>query len=338
MRRRKKRMWEKWRNQINFINTVSKELEADVSQNRFCHYTSLPVLFSILDNDECWISNVRFSNDASEELLLDDTGDTRDDYVMCFCDSDDQLSQWRGYCHSGGASIDFYLDKPMDYSVLWSDYKYPTNYELHENLPLPVIYFPSKPTNTDIREFKLFVNTWRGNDGEKIDLADILPYIKNNNFNEERELRMVFSNLEGRLDKCVRFRTLDNGVKVPYMVIKCGDIGKMMGKCSTDVFMIDDTYLQDRLDNNEPIWISEGSDQKEIFFEVRKKVDEFLRGTNDTIKIFCRGHLPIMQIRVAPSDNQKRVIEQIKRFCTSKYWLSDVKVLPSEIPYVKSLT
>ena len=331
-------MWEKWKNRIDFIDTVSKELGAEVSQNRFCHYTSLPVLFSMLDKDECWISNVRFSNDASEELLLGDMRDVRDDYIMCFCDSDDQLSQWRGYCHSGGASIEFYLHEPVNYSILWADYKEPTNYELYENRPLPVIYFPSKPMYSNILDFKIFVNGWRGNNNEKIEFADILPYVKNNMFNEERELRMVFSNEEGKLDKCIRFRTLDNGVKVPYMVIKCGDIGKMLGKCDTDIIAIDDTYLQEKIENNRPIWIEEGSDQKTIFLEVRDKVDKFLAGSNDTIKIFCRGHLPIMQIRVAPSNNQKRVIEQIKRFCRSKYWLSDVEIIPSEIPYVQSLT
>lgn len=331
-------MWEKWKTQIEFINTMAQELGAEVSRNRFCHYTSLPVLFNILEKDECWISNARFSNDASEELLLGDMRNIRDDYIMCFCDSDDQLSQWRGYCHNGGASIEFYLDKPIDFSILWADCKHPTDYELCENRPLPVIYFPNKPTNIDIQDFKSFVNGWRSGSNEKVDFADILPYVKNNDFDEERELRMVFSNIEGKLDKCVRFRTLDNGVKVPYMVIRCGDIGKMSGKCSTDIAVIDDSYLREKFENNQPIWIEEGSDQREIFLEVRKKVNTFLEGNSGMIKIFCKGHLPIMQIRVAPSDNQQRVVEQVKRFCRSKYWLSDIEILSSEIPYVQSLT
>lgn len=331
-------MWEKWKNQINFINTVAMELGAEVSRNRYCHYTSLSVLFSILDNDECWISNARFSNDSSEELLLGDIRDIRDDYIMCFCDSGDQLSQWRGYCHNGGASIEFYLDQPVDYSVLWANYNAPTNYELCENRPLPVIYFPSKPTNMDIQDFQLFVDGWKGDNGNTINYLDIVPYVKNNEFSEERELRMVFSNMEGRLDKCIRFRTLDNGVKVPYMVIKYGDIGKMMGKCSTTVDEINDEYLEKKLKDNRPIWIDEGSNQKEIYLEIKKKVNTFLKGRNDVIKIFCRGHWPILQIKVAPSDNPKRVVEQIKRFCRSKYWLSDVEISQSEIPYVRSLT
>ncbi len=329
-------MIKKWKNQLEFIETVTTELGGDISENRFCHYTSLPVLFSILDGDECWISNARFSNDSSEELLLKDMRNIKDDYIMCFCDSDDQLSQWRGYCHDGGASIEFYFSEPMSYSILRADYSKPTDYELYINRPLPVIYFPSKPTNTEIREFEAYVNGWDGD--EKIQLEDMLPYVKNNLFCEERELRMVFSNVDGNLDKCVRFRTLANGVKVPYMVIRNGDIGKMLGKCGTDVTKIDDTYLKEHYETNKPIWIEEGSDQSQVYKKVKEKIDKFLVGKSRGIKVFCKGHLPIMQIRVAPSDNQTRVIEQVKRFCRSKYWLCDVEVLPSEIPYVKSLT
>ena len=97
-----------WNNRINLIKESADELGVGIAQNRYCHYTSLPVLFEILENDECWITNVRFSNDSSEELLLGDMRSIRDDYIMCCCDSDDQLSQWRGYCHNGGASIVFY--------------------------------------------------------------------------------------------------------------------------------------------------------------------------------------------------------------------------------------
>lgn len=327
---------EVWRNLQNFIKKASEELPADLPHNKFCHYTSLPVLFNILDGDECWISNARFSNDASEELLLEDTRNVRDDYIMCFCDSDDQLSQWRGYCHKGGASIEFYLDEPINFSILWSNFNTPTDYVLKENCPLPVIYFPGAPTKTDIRDFKNFVSSWT--DTYKIKLDDVLPYVKNNAFCEEREHRMVFSNVNGELDRCIRFRTLDNGIKVPYMVIRCGDIGKMMGKCETDILSIDDTYLNQCYNLFKPIWINEGSNQKEVYFKVQEKVNKFMKGKCGEIRIYCKGHLPIKQIRIAPSDNQDRVVEQLKRFCRSKYWLWDVKVVSSKIPFIRSLT
>ena len=326
-------MLQKWIDRMNFIKEAAIEQGVDLAQNRFCHYTSLPVLFNILENDECWISNVRFSNDSSEELLLGDMRSVRDDYIMCYCDSDDQLSQWRGYCHNGGASIEFYFYEPLNYSILWANYDDPTHFELYENCPFPVIYFPCNATESDANDFKYFVSQF-----DQIELEDIWPYIKNEVFEEERELRMVFSNIDGCLDKCVRFRTLNNGVKVPYMVIKCGDIGKMMGKCQMDMNEITEEYLTNLYNNNMPLWIDEGSNQREIYKKVRKKVDDFLAGKDGNIPIFCRGHFPIMQIRVAPSYDQNRIVEQIKRFCRGKYWLQDVEVLASEIPFVQSLT
>ena len=36
----------------------------------FYHYTSIGTLFNILKNDSLWASNARFSNDASEEKLI----------------------------------------------------------------------------------------------------------------------------------------------------------------------------------------------------------------------------------------------------------------------------
>lgn len=78
---------------------------------QFYHYTSLPVLFSILEGDAFWASNARFSNDAMEEKLLkSDYKLNRDDYAICFCSEDDILSQWRGYCHEGGASREIFIE------------------------------------------------------------------------------------------------------------------------------------------------------------------------------------------------------------------------------------
>lgn len=111
----------------------------------------------------------------------------QDNNIMCYCDSDDQLSQWRGYCHNGGASIEFYFYEPLNYSILWANYDDPTHFELYENCPFPVIYFPCNATESDANDFKYFVSQF-----DQIELEDIWPYIKNEVFEEERELRMVF--------------------------------------------------------------------------------------------------------------------------------------------------
>lgn len=299
------------------------------------HYTSLPVLFSILDGDECWLSNVRFSNDSSEELILGDQRELRDDYIICFCENGDLLSQWRGYCPSGGASILFYMRKEMYFSVLRSDYSDTHKYEYILNRPLPVIYFTENPRPDEIKFFKDFVRTRHYK--PEIKVNDIWPYVKNGSFKEELESRLVFSNSEGELDRCVRFRTLENGVKVPYVVVKCGDIGKMSGRSVTGISGWTDTMLRKRYNSHLPVFIEEGSDQDEIYKDLRKKIKKIAGNCKNEFPVICKGHLPIIRITVAPSPDQERVAEEIRRFCRSKYWLRDVYVECSKIPYISSL-
>lgn len=90
------------------------------------------------------------------------------------------------------------------------------------------------------------------------------------------------------------------------------------------------------------IWIPEGSNQESIFNEVNKKVQEYNHNSlgdadKSYIDIYCKGHLPIKKITISPMYGQQRVKEQDKRYCYSKYWLRNVEVVCSEIPYVTTL-
>ena len=55
-----------------------------------------------------------------------------------------------------------------------------------------------------------------------------------------------------------------------------------------------------------------------------------------SIKVYCNGQLPIDKIIVSPTYDRERKREEIKRFCMSKYWLNEVDVEVSKIPYVKT--
>ncbi len=331
-----KTLWEKkWDVISRIAKRIAPGMELDYYD--FWHYTSLPVLFKILDGNEFWASNVRFSNDAMEERMLKlDNMESRDDYIVCVCAEDDMLSQWRGYCHSGGVAIKLYFNYPQDYSILHSDFDTSGKYEVYENTPLPVVYLsPDAQTQNQRKQIKDVVD----NSGyaEDIRLEDILPYMKNGCFFEERESRMVFSNINGNLSKCIRFRTLQDGVKVPYIVIRHGVVGKMKGNCLTDPTRINDDYIKYKVDQNMPIWIEEGADQEAKYYEVIQHIKEYTkRAKLDTsVKLFCRGKLPVEEITVAPTYDRERKAEQIKRFCMSKYWLKNVKVKVSEIPYIQ---
>ena len=58
---RQKRMW---------IENAADEMSCILAKSRIYHYTSMKILFDILEGDSFWVSNARFSNDATEEGLL----------------------------------------------------------------------------------------------------------------------------------------------------------------------------------------------------------------------------------------------------------------------------
>lgn len=295
----------------------------------YWHYTSLPKLFSILENDELWAGNVRFSNDETEERLLDDG--IYDDYMLCFCSEGDQLSQWRGYCHDGGASVRFKLSPLEEYSIVPINNANKSKRLLYKSGPIPVIYVDSNNEESgERREIEKWMKS-RREDSQKI-----RPYLKNALFYEERESRLVFINREETLSKYIGFRDAGKGVRVPYMIVKYGDCDKMKKRCRTCACRYDEGCLQRIFDDASAIWIDEGRDQEDVFHDVDRRVKDFLRKNvfKENIPIYCKGHWPISEIIVAPTDDRERIAEQIQRFCKSKYWLRNVEVTASKIPFV----
>lgn len=327
------------------IQSTLKELSEYVVQKEwrhtgtFYHYTSLFKLFNILENDCFWASNIRFSNDETEVKLLND--DRHDDYVVCFCEKRDQLSQWRGYCFEGGASIGLHIGQYQQYSILQADYDTSGGYMIYENAPIPVLYVDPRNLSEDKNNTELdacvdYMNR-KFKDREEYKYL-ISPYIKNSLFYEELESRLAFVNKAEELSKHIRFRNLDNGVKIPYIVVKHGDVKRMAANCRTNPCDYDESRLQEEYDAHKDIWIDEGRDQEAVFYEILERVKIFISKNEydeNGIKIYCRGHLPIEEIVVAPTADRARVAEQIERFCRSKYWLRNVKVRESVIPYVK---
>lgn len=69
-----------------------------------------------------------------------------------------------------------------------------------------------------------------------------------------------------------------------------------------------------------------------------KEVNEFnkmhMLKENAHMRIHCEKHLPIRKIMVAPTYDRERTAEKIKRYCWSNYWLRDVDVTYSQIPFI----
>jgi hypothetical protein len=85
-----------------------------------------------------------------------------------------------------------------------------------------------------------------------------------------------------------------------------------------------------------PIYIvlGQGDDQEKIY----NALNEYLMnlGKRKLFKIWCNGHPPIRQVIVEHRENTKAIVESIKRYCSHVWWLKDVDVIPSAIPYRKS--
>lgn len=307
------------------------------------HYTSLPVLFNILEKDSFWVSGTRFSNDSSEEILLknevfEELNYTNDSFIMCFSDKADCLSQWRGYCPNGGVAIEFDVQQPRIYSILHADYDTSQYYETELNVPFPVLYVDQEHLSSSANSLSAQLK----NDDTKYppwNVGDIIPYFKNIAFEEEDEWRLLFGNRDGNLSQCVRFRTLQDGVKVPYMVVQAGDLAKNYSQCAFKPEEYSQKKLEEmRYKGINAVQIPQGNDQSSVYYKVEQEVASFnmkqgLRGKN-RIRIFCEGHLPIRQIMVAPTYARERIAEKIKRYCWSNYWLRDVDVVYSRIPYI----
>lgn len=332
----------------NWIEHIRKnfdllDLTKDKLYTNLYHYTSLSVLFSLLEKDSIWASGTRFSNDSSEETLLknevfQDLNYMGDSFIICFSDKEDCLSQWRGYCFNGGVSIEFDVTRPRDYSVLHADNEISHKYELIHNVPFPVLYVEPKQLSPlpNSLTTQLLAESDSG-EYAPWKARDIIPYFKDLAFAEESEWRLMFGNHNGELSKCVRFRTVQDGIKIPYMVIKAGDLGKDLSKCNFDP----SEYTYEKMDllreNGEDIIIPQGNDQESIYYKMESIVARYnydRRKEKWPIKIYCEGHLPIRRIIVAPTYARERVAEKIKRYCWSIYWLRSVEVLPSSIPYI----
>lgn len=254
------------------LKNIARKGASEINEFKFSyyHYTGLANIYNILDGDSIWGANVRFSNDKTEEQMYG-SNKYHDDYIICFCGFDDRLSQWRGYCHDGGGAIRFDINSLHQYSVLHSDYDISGRYELYENRPLPVVYISKDIAPlVNKRQMEYIIN---GNSKYKdITTDDLLPYLKNGHFFEEKESRLVFSNTDNVLSKCIRFRTIDEGVKIPYVVIKFGDIGKQKTKCSFDLSAYDDDKIREIIDNRKSIFIDEGYDQENVFNDLTKRL------------------------------------------------------------------
>jgi hypothetical protein len=291
---------------------------------------------------------LRFSNDFTEERLLgaDWLNEHKyhgDNFIFCIGGAGDLLSQWRAYCTCGGASIGFDVAGLHKYSVLHADFDLLKNHKFKEitAVAVPVLYTPMRDSGED--GARLIARTIQNklpkpSPAHPLKVTDFVPYIKHYAFHEEREWRLLAENSGGELSECVLFRPLpNNGTKIPYLKIKYGDFAESFK--TIDQSEDKQKEIIDGREYPKMIIIPNCSNQRELCSLVRAylRAHKKLTAGCGKVRIFCDGHLPVRSIKIAPMADQKRVVEQVRRFCKSIYWLQDVKVSPSRIPYVNSI-
>ena len=215
------------------------------------HYTTLDALLSIVKHNALWATQIRYMNDASEQLVLWDRlrraaelrlkyehGPNREWHaevlratrepvqtdvfaVCCSADGGDRLSQWRGYSQGRGVSIGFNIDALQracsSFTARW--YKSAPGREHGGAMLLPVIYVgqPDADAHLDaVINGYLEGTSFRGNDGEQLLSANVSFFAANTKhsaFAEEMESRiMIFDHVA---PQPVEFRARGS-MLVPY--------------------------------------------------------------------------------------------------------------------------
>ena len=243
----------------------------------------------------------------------------------------------------------------FDYSILCNDYKKTNHFIKMRTFPFQVQYYNDDYYSTQSAEtffpriddtYIQQINTILTN--LKLTPYEVSPYFKHSGFIQENEARLVFQNTANELNHCIQFLQKKDGALVPYIEIKFGDMDKNSRPCSF-VEMSDsepmETKIQEMLKNSNPfkfnrmypIIIPQGHNQEKIYEiveETIKKLGQERKIDKRALpKVICQGHLPITKITLAPTHDRKTQRKMLEIYCKSKYWLRNVEICESRIPY-----
>lgn len=241
-------------------------------------------------------------------------------------------------------------------------------YDYQYAMPMSVMYILDGDalTSKKMDEIKQLMET-KGETQKDTCWKKIIPYIKNKRFGEEKEVRLIFSIKKENAPFQVEYLT-DEEIKKPYIKVEF-DFAEMKYEDQCQVISRNippdlSAEIRQELDSmnnklqypflagkDEGVSISiKQNDRKksgkmefeigscrmqnmvfEYFYEWANKWNCRLQGPE--IKVWCRGHLPIREIRVGPLRNKEEVAESIRHYISNIYWLKCVDVKSSDISY-----
>jgi hypothetical protein len=97
---------------------------------------------------------------------------------------------------------------------------------------------------------------------------------------------------------------------------------------------LDKMFSESKISEGDCFVLGQGDDQEDIFNFLDKYLKKLKKRAD--YKIWCNGYPPIRRIIVERSSETAAIVESIKRYCSHIYWLKDVDVSASVIPYRKS--
>ena len=220
------------------------------------HYTTPIGLLGISQSNKIWATDLRFLNDKKEfqhslditHSILEDFYKVNDNpkklkginydfveylginlrdnwnpkvYVASFTEKGDLLSQWRGYCPKGGFSIGFHFNLLSQIATKHNSFLLPCVYDFKIQNKILEELLVSHSTKYD----EAIKNINQKNSDELahsisnefiISLFALAPMLKHESFREEKEWRIVYSNLSTIPD--IKFRANDSSI-IPYIEI-----------------------------------------------------------------------------------------------------------------------
>lgn len=211
------------------------------------HYTDLNGLRGIIDNHDLWLTHSRYSNDDEElthgfqivsKVIEEESAGAANRrrknylghvrsifeepkaegvYICCFCEEDNLLSQWRSYGANGtGVSLSF---APASFSYITGPDSPPSglirlwkvfyNEDVQTSIIKQAInYYWDKTALTVEQRAKQAVDA----------IQFFIPTFKNHDFEEEKEIRLIFTPLPNCPTK-PQFR-VSRGMLVPYYSLR----------------------------------------------------------------------------------------------------------------------
>lgn len=235
----------------------------------------------------------------------------------------------------------------FNYSILVNEESGACDYIKYPQYPFQIQYFKTDSSNIMKTNLNLTNHTFfQSLKMHGIPLSKITPYLKDSGFIQESEARLAFVDENGYLSNCIKFFE-SNGGRIPYISVKFGNIdddlhpcgfldpyaGKTLDEKAQSFFK---TVTPAKYNSMVPIVIPQGHDQESVYNAIEKELKKYnSKYTSSPLKIsvICQGHLPITKITLAPTQDRNEQKKMMEIYCKSKYWLRNVEICSSVLPY-----